>query len=127
MIKRYAAPFRAPLLLIGGGLLGAVIVLVYLHYNPPPGTIDQRAIEKIAQEQIAAATPTPPVPPQVYAMVRPSVVSIQVDGRTPDNNSFSGRGTGVIVDEAGKILTSLHVVAGAQNVKVRFFDGTEAI
>jgi S1-C subfamily serine protease len=66
------------------------------------------------------------VPPQIYAAVRPAVVSIQVEGKTPDNNSFSGRGSGVVVDESGKILTSLHVVAGSQTVKVRFYDGSEA-
>jgi S1-C subfamily serine protease len=113
-------------MLLAGALIGAAVVLVYLRINPPAGTIDQRRIEQIAQEQIAAATPTPAVPPQIYAAVRPAVVSIQVEGKTPDNNSFSGRGTGVIVDESGKILTSLHVVEGSQTVKVRFYDGTDA-
>ncbi len=127
MIQRRAAQLRYPALLLGGALLGALIVIVYLRVNPPAGTIDQRRIEQIAQEQIAAATPPPAVPPQIFAAVRPAVVSIQVEGRTVDNNSFSGRGTGVIVDESGRILTSLHVVQGAQNVRVRFFDGTDAV
>ena len=126
MIQRRIAQFRAPALVIAGALLGALVVLVYLQVNPPAGTIDQRRIEQIAQEQIAAATPTPPVPPQVYAAVRPSVVSIQIEGRAPDNTSFTGRGSGVVVDESGRILTSLHVVQGSQTVKVRFFDGSDA-
>jgi S1-C subfamily serine protease len=126
MVRRYAAQLRYPALLLGGALLGALLVLVYLRVNPPEGTIDRRAIELIAQEQIAAATPTPPVPPQIYAAIRPAVVAITVDGISQDNNSFRGRGSGVIVDESGRILTSLHVVQGAQNVRVRFFDGSEA-
>lgn len=126
MNRRAAAQLRYPALILGGALLGALLVIVYLRVNPPAGTIDQRRVEQIAQEQIAAATPPPPVPPQVYAAIRPALVAIQVDGITPDNNSFRGRGSGIIVDEAGRILTSLHVVQGAQNVQVRFYDGTTA-
>ena len=126
MTERRAALFKFPAMLLAGALVGAAIVLIYLRINPPAGTIDQRRIEQIAQEQIAAATPTPAVPPLIYAAVRPAVVSLTVEGKTPDNNSFSGRGTGVIVDESGKILTSLHVVEGSQTVKVRFYDGSEA-
>ena len=126
MIQRYAAQFRYPALLVAGALLGALLVIVYLRVNPPEGTLDQRRIEQIAQEQIAAAPAPPPVTPQIYAALRPAVVSIQIEGRTPDNNSFSGRGSGVIIDENGRILTSLHVVQGAQSVKVTFYDGSEA-
>ena len=126
MTKGWAAGLRYPAMLIGGALLGALIVLVYLRANPPEGTIDRRQIEQIAQEQIASATPPPPIPPQIYAVLRPAVVSITVDGVTPNNASFQGRGTGVIVDENGRILTSLHVIQGAQQVQVRFFDGSEA-
>ena len=126
MIQRRAAQLRYPALLLAGALLGALVVIAYLSINPPEGTIDQRRIEQIAQEQIANATPTPQVPPQVYAAIRPAVVSIQVEGVAADNNTFRGRGAGVIVDESGRILTSLHVIQGAQTVKVRFFDGTEA-
>ena len=121
-----AAALRYPAMVLAGALLGALVVLVYLRINPPAGTIDERRIERIAQEQIASATPTPQIAPQIYAAVRPAVVSLSVEGRSADNTSFSGRGTGVIVDENGRILTSLHVIAGAQTVRVRFFDGSEA-
>jgi S1-C subfamily serine protease len=124
MTQRRVAALRYPALLLGGALLGVAVVLLYLRFYPPPGTIDERRIQQIAREEIANATPTPPVPPQIYAALRPAVVSIQVEGTTPDNNSFSGRGTGVIVDENGRILTSLHVVQGARTVKVRFYDGS---
>ncbi len=38
----------------------------------------------------------------------------------------SGVGTGVVIVDKGVILTNLHVVLGAEKVKVRFFDGMEA-
>ncbi len=38
----------------------------------------------------------------------------------------TGIGTGVVIVDKGVILTNLHVVAGAEKIKVRFFEGTEA-
>jgi serine protease DegQ len=37
-----------------------------------------------------------------------------------------GVGTGVVIVDKGIILTNLHVVQGAERIKVRFFDGMEA-
>jgi len=37
-----------------------------------------------------------------------------------------GVGTGVVIVDRGIILTNLHVVAGAEQVQVEFFDGTES-
>jgi len=37
----------------------------------------------------------------------------------------TGVGTGVVIVDKGVILTNLHVVAGADKIKVRFFDGME--
>jgi S1-C subfamily serine protease len=38
----------------------------------------------------------------------------------------TGIGTGVVIVDNGTILTNLHVVAGADKIKVRFFDGMES-
>ncbi len=38
----------------------------------------------------------------------------------------TGIGTGVVIVDKGVILTNLHVVIGAQRIKVRFYDGMEA-
>lgn len=40
--------------------------------------------------------------------------------------SFDGKGSGVIIREEGFILTNGHVVEGAEKVKVRFKDGSDA-
>lgn len=123
-LRRMGARLQLPLTLLGGALLGVLIMLIYLEVRPPPGQFSVEDVRRIAQEQIASITPSPPVEPAIYAQVRPSVVLITVAGRTADNTSFSGRGSGVVVDENGAILTSLHVIAGADSVDVRFFDGT---
>ena len=54
------------------------------------------------------------------AVILPSVVQIQTGA-----GSGSGVGSGVIYDSDGLILTAAHVVAGSENVTVRFNDGEE--
>ena len=113
-----------PLAVLGGALLGVVIMLVYLQVRPPAGRFSEDDVRRIAQEQIASITPTPPVAPLIYAQVRPAVVLITIAGRNQDQTSFNGRGSGVVIDENGSILTSLHVIQGADTVNVQFFDGS---
>ena len=67
-----------------------------------------------------AATPRPtaaasPSVSAIYQRVRPSVVVI----RTND-----ALGSGVIVADDGTIVTANHVIAGATQITVTFFDGT---
>lgn len=45
----------------------------------------------------------------------------------PPGEVERGIGTGVVIVDKGVILTNLHVVAGAQKIKVTFFDGLESI
>jgi S1-C subfamily serine protease len=54
----------------------------------------------------------------VAKRVEPSVVSIV----RPGGRGFEGQGSGVIVDKAGYIVTSFHVVAGARQIRVRLSD-----
>jgi S1-C subfamily serine protease len=51
--------------------------------------------------------------------------SARNDGGFPGYRS-TGIGTGVVIVDKGIILTNLHVVLGAEKIKVRFFDGMEA-
>jgi putative serine protease PepD len=63
---------------------------------------------------------------QVAEAVGPSVVTISAD---IDGGSGVGEavGTGVVVDEAGEILTNAHVVADATEIRVRLAGETEPI
>ena len=58
----------------------------------------------------------------VAKRVEPSVVSIVRPGR----RGITGQGSGVIVDEAGYIVTNSHVVEGAKSVQVRLSDSRTA-
>ena len=52
-------------------------------------------------------------------------------GKAPEadaeGDNERGVGTGVVIVDKGVILTNLHVVAGADRIKVTFFDGLESI
>jgi S1-C subfamily serine protease len=63
-----------------------------------------------------------PTTAQIYTAVAPSVVS--VEATRPGQTGVEATGTGVIVNAGGIILTALHVVKGADSIKVTFGDGT---
>jgi len=102
-------PIRA--LLVLGGLLVVLSALLLTRASP------------MYEVEVAAGPTATPTVPQVYAIVAPSTVSIRatVAGKDPAN------GAGVLVDDQGQILTALHVVGGATQVRVTFYDGTESV
>jgi S1-C subfamily serine protease len=75
---------------------------------------------------MASATPPPAFSANVYQIIRPSLVLIQVEEKHKNAKSDFGLGSGVVVDTFGNILTSLHVVKGASKIMVTFADGTES-
>jgi S1-C subfamily serine protease len=123
MVWRFLKSARLPFTALLGALLGVALILAYLHLDPQPGRYSDADIQRLADERIAEITPTAPLEPAIYAQLRPSVVLIMRDG----NDRDAGIGSGVVVDEFGNILTSYHVVAGLDQVTVRFFDGSSAL
>jgi len=102
---------------LAAGIVAALALTAVLAYRwgststPPPQALPA-----------PSATPTPPTTAQIYAALAPSVVSVLA----PDGTGSGSLGTGVIVNGEALILTALHVVNGAQDVRVMFADGTEA-
>ena len=117
---RKATPFA-------GGIVAAFIaVAIYGALNPGPPALTTRDVQDSIAGALASATPPPPASEQVYELARPSVVLIETDRTGTDSKPRSGLGSGVVVDEAGDILTSLHVVADAQRIELTFADGTKS-
>ncbi len=56
--------------------------------------------------------------PKLVALLRPSVVEIVTSSRNEQ-----GVGTGIVIDDRGRILTNWHVIDGASNIEVVFSDG----
>jgi S1-C subfamily serine protease len=61
-------------------------------------------------------------------LARPKALgpATDVESVTEDEDVEQGVGTGVVIIDKGVILTNLHVVAGADRIKVIFFDGMES-
>ena len=69
----------------------------------------------------------PPTPGKTAPGGKPGAP--RAHGEAPeDDDDRPGRsvGTGVVIVDTGLILTNLHVVAGADKIKVTFWDGTES-
>lgn len=111
---------------LAGAAIAVVVMLVYLDVNPQKGRYSDTDIRALADEQIEAVPPELPVEPEIFAMVRPSVVTVYRQG-IDSSLDDGGVGSGVIVDEHGNILTAYHVIEGFTEVTVRFADGSEAI
>jgi len=122
MVKRLLERSRSALPVLGGAAIAIVFMLLFLTLNPPGGKYTDADIQRLAQERVDAITPTPPLEPEIYALLRPSVVLITRAG--VDENGPQGIGSGVVVDLNGSILTAYHVVAGARTVDVHFYDGS---
>jgi 2-alkenal reductase len=61
----------------------------------------------------------------IYERANPAVVNIDVAGGS-DLTEF-GSGSGFVIDQAGHIITNNHVVDGADEIDVTFWDGSVAI
>lgn len=85
----------------------------------------EREILELVAQAMASATPPPTTAARVYEIIRPSVVLIITSTDMQDEDEpDEGFGSGVVLDEMGNVLTSLHVVEGATEVQVLFADNT---
>ncbi|MCA9909609.1 MAG: trypsin-like peptidase domain-containing protein [Anaerolineae bacterium] len=123
-----------------GGIAAIAILLLYGLLTPAPPQITTRDVENSIAQAMASATPRPALSAQVYEIVRPSLVLIETDVLPREEGLVEyqpdvtinalqevqddGVGSGVIVNDAGDILTSLHVVVAATTIRVTFADGT---
>jgi S1-C subfamily serine protease len=113
--------------LVGAGILIALTsVFLYDAIQPPPQHLTQRDIDAAVERTLESIPPKPYYASQVYEIIRPSVVRIQALTPQIDAETENAIGTGVVIDDNGIILTSLHVVKDAEKVTVFFSDGSES-
>ncbi len=125
-VQRASAPLRH-LTLVGAGVAIAVVAMfVFSALNPAPAQMTQGDVDAAVARALASATAPPPAAVQVYQAVQPSLVRIRTRFLSSTGAMEQGRGTGIILDERGTILTSLHVVESALETNVVFADGTES-
>jgi S1-C subfamily serine protease len=115
-----------------GAALTLLVVLLIGALTPKPTPVSPADVQKSIADALASMTPAPAFSETAYAAVRPSLVLIETKGgriaSAPPGASPEpdGLGSGVIVSDAGDILTSLHVVENSSSIQVTFADGTKS-
>lgn len=117
------------------GAVGVIVVVAlaltgFLLTRPPgPVPITTRDVEATVKKGLAdqarGQAAAPADASVAYNAIQPSLVLISTTETTAKGQG-SGTGAGVIVNADGTVLTALHVVDGAQTIKVTFADGTSA-
>jgi S1-C subfamily serine protease len=109
--------------------LGVAVVALYMAARgaPPAQALSQDDIDKAVLTTLENET-LPSAAVKAAENVRPAVVRVEgvQSGATGEADMEAGVGTGVVISDNGTILTNMHVVAGAERVKVIFFDGMES-
>jgi S1-C subfamily serine protease len=104
-----------------------IAILLYNTLQPPPAPLTSSDVDQAIASALASQTPGPALSEAAYAAIRPSLVLIRTQSPAPSGAVGSVLGSGVIVNAAGTILTSLHVVADATAIQVTFADGTTSL
>lgn len=123
-LRTASAYLRRGLPFASGVLAALLAMLIYNLTVTQPEQLTVRDVKDTFVEVMASATAPPSYSSQVYQVIRPSLILVQVERENGDDESGFGLGSGVVVDNFGNILTSLHVIAGARQVTVTFADGT---
>jgi S1-C subfamily serine protease len=120
-VVRRAGPF------VAGIVAAFVAITAWSALNPPPRPITSSDVRNAVASALASQTPAPAHGEAVYAMIQPSLVVIETDDvGTATTKPGHGIGSGVIVSDAGTVLTALHVVADAQRIQLTFADGSKS-
>ena len=115
----------ALVLLAWGSAIGLGALVAFFAFGNDPTTTPEEvdfAIDEAVGEALTEIPPEPDRGPAIYSTIFPSLVLIQVG-----DGDDAGLGSGVIINADGSIMTSDHVVAGADNIMVTFTDGTTAV
>jgi S1-C subfamily serine protease len=109
------------------GVFAALLALfLYNFLFPGSRPLTPNEVSTVVSSAMASATPRPAYSTMVYQIIQPSLVLIETDSPSTTGEANTGLGSGVIIDDVGDILTSLHVVANASNIRVTFADGTQS-
>ena len=109
------------------GLLAALLVVSMLWRPEPAGSaLTQKDIDAAVLRTLTTQA-LPSVTARAAEKIRPSVVRVAGVAKNKKGEEVeTSVGTGVVIVDKGVILTNLHVVSGAQIVRLTFDDGTES-
>jgi S1-C subfamily serine protease len=125
-LQRFRVRARSSFPFISGVLAAFLALFLYNFLFPGTQQLTEEQVNTAIVSVLASATPRPAYSAQVYQVIQPSVVLIKTDFEGDNGDSERGVGSGVIINDQGDILTSLHVVADATDISITFADGTES-
>jgi S1-C subfamily serine protease len=125
-LRRVRERLKRTLPFVSGVLAALLALFLYNSVFPGARPLTQSQVDASISNALASATPRPAFSAAVYQIIQPSLVWIESDSPGDENQSRTALGTGVIVDQAGSILTSLHVVDQATTIRLTFADGTQS-
>ena len=107
-------------------VVAAVLALTTRDSKP---ALDEAGVRTIASDVVKKAVQDlqsqPATSAVVYQHILPSLVEIEAE-HPEGKEDATGLGAGVIINARGSILTALHVVEGADSIRVSFVDGTKS-
>jgi S1-C subfamily serine protease len=115
---------RGLFMFVGGMLAALALVATHGAMQRLPRLLSLEDVEAIALKTLETA-PLPSPARKAAEVIAPSVVKVYGMNSLQDQDDEleRGVGSGVVIHDNGTILTNLHVVQGADRVKVEFFDG----
>jgi S1-C subfamily serine protease len=113
-------------LFAGGAAAAFLAVAVYAALNPGPRPLSAVDVRETVDQVLESQAPDPAFSVGAFEAIAPSLVLVEA-ARPAESDVSSGRGSGVVINARGLILTALHVVDGAEAIKLTFADGTQAL
>jgi S1-C subfamily serine protease len=104
------------------GVAATLLALVLYSFLFPHTQLTDKEVNQAIANAMASATPRPPYSEEVYRIIQPSIIMIEAELADGERSL----GSGVIIDDAGDILTSLHVVKDATRIVLIYADGTHS-
>lgn len=124
-LRGLAVPARRILLFASGVLAAFAALLLYNALVPAPHQMTTREVSDSVAHALASTTPLPAYSESVYRVIQPSLVLIQAQSSSNGKPEY-GLGSGVVINDQGDIMTSLHVVTQANQIQLTFADGSQS-
>lgn len=116
---RAALPFAS-------GVFAAFLAIALFFFLFPSNPVTQTQVNQAIANALASATPRAAFSADVYQVILPSLVAVESKGPDAGDNEDDSLGSGVLFNDSGQILTSLHVIEGAVEINILFTDGSES-
>ncbi|CAG0941113.1 Putative serine protease HhoA [Anaerolineae bacterium] len=107
---------------LAGMAIALVALFIYDTVSVRTPRLTENRVNELVASAMASATPPPSFASRAYDNVALALVRVEAQMTAGDDKRAYG--TGVVIDETGMILSSLHIVDKALKIEVVFYEGT---